>query len=341
MAAAVRAGRLLDQRRGHGAAVRLARGRHGAGHGRRRAGQPGPGRVLRGRRVHDRHPDHPFRVRLLGRGPAGSAGYRGGRAGGRDAGAADPVALPGHRHPRPGRRVCGLDHQLAGHRRRLRHLRDPDAPAVRHRPDQPVPVLLPGASRAGRRAGVRAVRGAHAAGPADAGDAGRRAGRERVGGRDRRAADDRLRAGQRVRRRGRGALRRAHPLRRAGDVQHRQHVPAAGHGHHRRAAVAGRLRDRGHRADRRPAGTGQPGGTRAARVRPGGRAGGGVRADRPGGDTSPGLRLARAAAFGALDVAGTLPAVRAFCRFRLRGAPGGIRSGQTVPRGHGGGRRSR
>jgi hypothetical protein len=27
-----------------------------------------------------------------------------------------------------------------------------------------------------------------------------------------------------------------HPLRRAGDVQHRQHVPAARHGDHRRAA---------------------------------------------------------------------------------------------------------
>ena len=125
------------------------------------------------------------------------------------AGAADPVALPGHRHARPGRRVRRLDHQRAGHRRRLGHLRDPGAAAVRHRPVQPVPVLLPGACRAGRRAGVRAVRGAHAAGPADAGDAGRRAGRRRLGRRDRRAADDRLRAGQRVRRRRRGAVRRA------------------------------------------------------------------------------------------------------------------------------------
>ena len=55
----------------------------------------------------------------------------------------------------------------------------PDAAAVRHRPVEPVPVLLPGARRPGRRAGVRAVRGAHAAGPADAGDAGRRAGGQR------------------------------------------------------------------------------------------------------------------------------------------------------------------
>ena len=71
---------------------------------------------------------------------------------------------------------------------------------------------------------------------------------------------------------GRGAVRRAHPLHRAGDVQHREHVPAAGHGHHRRPAVAGRLRDRRHRAHRRPAGADQPGRVRAARVRPAGRA---------------------------------------------------------------------
>ena len=51
------------------------------------------------------------------------------------------------------------------------------------------------------RPGLRAVHRAHAARPADAGDAGRPAGRQRGGQRDPAAADDRLRARQRVRRR--------------------------------------------------------------------------------------------------------------------------------------------
>ena len=54
------------------------------------------------------------RVRLLGRRPCWRWRPRRDRAGGRDARAADPVALPGDRHARAGRRVRQLDHQRAG-----------------------------------------------------------------------------------------------------------------------------------------------------------------------------------------------------------------------------------
>ena len=219
----------------------------------------------------------------------------------------------------------------------------PTPAAVRHRPVEPVPVLLPGACGPGRRAGVRAVRGAHAAGPPDAGDAGRRAGGRVLRRRDPGAADDRVRAGQCVRRRGRGAVRRTHPLHRAGDVQHREHVPAAGHGHHRRPAVAGRLRDRCHRAHHRPAGTDQPGRVRAARVRAAGRPGGGVRAVRAGRDTRRGFPGGGADGGGVpgrrrrWSRSGRCP--RAGRRRPERGPAGGSRPGQAVPWGDRGGRR--
>ena len=166
-----------------------------------------------------------------------------------------------------------------------------------------------------------------------------------VGRRDPGAADDRLRARQRLRRRRRGAVRRAHPLHRAGDVQHRRHVPAARHGHHRRPAVPGRLRHRRDRADHRPAGTHQPRRLRAARLRPGGRGRGGVRADRPGRDPGPAWPAGTA---GGGDAAGRprrwsrsgrCAGPRCRAGRARRGHPGGLPPGQAVPRGHRGGRR--
>ena len=154
-------------------------------------------------------------------------------------GAADAVALSGHRHPRLGAGPHQLDHQRADHRGRRGHLGDPGARRCRVStcPASTSSTTWSSSSsrrlafglfvvrtRLGRR--MRAMRD-------DALAAGASAPRCR-------APDDRLRARQRLRRRGRGALRRADPLRRARDVQHRQHVPAARHGHYRRPAVAGR-----------------------------------------------------------------------------------------------------
>jgi ABC-type branched-subunit amino acid transport system permease subunit len=62
--------------------------------------------------------------------------------------------------------------RVQSHYLRLGHLRDPHAAAVRHQPVEPVPLLLPGTHRAGRRAGIRALHRPHAARPPDAGDAG-------------------------------------------------------------------------------------------------------------------------------------------------------------------------
>ena len=139
-------------------------------------------------------------------------GHRADRAGGRDAGAADPVALPGHRHARAGRRVHRLDHQRAGHRRATRA-----SPASRRRrcsastcpaststttwswsswPSGWPSGCSSCAPPLGRR--MRAMRDDSLAAGA-------------VGRRDPAAADDRVRARQRLRRRRRGAVRRADP----------------------------------------------------------------------------------------------------------------------------------
>ena len=83
--------------------------------------------------------------------------------------------------------------------------------------------------------------------PARAGGCGRCGqppGRQRGGKRDPAAADDRFRPRQRLRWRRGGAVRRADQLYRTGDIQHRQHVPAARRNRYRRAAVPGGLRHR-------------------------------------------------------------------------------------------------